>query len=113
MLITYVNVDTATENNSIVSDLYCVGRAVASSSLKTVNYCVFNNTSYITLDGLINHSVQPSLECDAVLHEGNATENVRVTGKHYLREHNVTLSRQETFDVAICHAYLEVMKFKA
>ena len=80
LLITYVNVDTATDNNnSIVSDLYCGGRAVAISNLKTVNYCVFNNTSYITLDGLIN---QPPLICDAVLHEDISTESIKVTGKH-------------------------------
>ena len=85
--------DTAAENNNIVPDLYYDGRAVSISSLKTVNYCVFNNTSYITLDGLINHTVQPPLMYyDAVLHEDNGTENVRITGKYYLREHNVTPS---------------------
>ena len=71
--------DTAAESNNIVS---YDGSAVAFSSLKISSYYVFNDTSYITLDGVIDNSVQPPLIYNAVLHEDNATESVRVTGKY-------------------------------
>ena len=75
--------DTAAENN-IVSDLYHDGRAVAISSLQTFNnyHCVFNDTSYIALDRLINHVIKHPLIYDTVFHEDSGIESVKVTGEH-------------------------------